>query len=288
VDVSIRLKYLLQARHLQTHRNFCTAYDKIALSIDNALVQTWPSRAQLHRWLAGELKGLPYPDHCRVLEKMFTGWSASQLFEPVTADEGRVLAAGSLGEDPAVIDGYPHGQPDILLDLADVDNRAVAHRIRCARDIYFVAHTGYNAMVSQFRAVIQEAISRGCRLRLVVSNPHGPLMSQPEVTRRLCPSIRQIGEIEDVLDTCGRHRRLAESCGWPASNVQARVYDGPPNMSAFLIDGWLRIIPYMPLVDMTECPVFEYQFNPENAPKLVGKYLLSLDRIWADATEHPI
>src|SRR5262249_32343238 len=47
------------------------------------LVGTWPSRTQLHRWLAGDLKGLPYPDHCRVLEGMFPGWSAAQLFEPM-------------------------------------------------------------------------------------------------------------------------------------------------------------------------------------------------------------
>ncbi|MDQ7910206.1 hypothetical protein RB614_37495 [Phytohabitans sp. ZYX-F-186] len=56
-------------------------YDKAARKIDPQLVGTWPSRAQLHRWLSGNLKGLPYPDHCRILEAMLPGHTAQQLFE---------------------------------------------------------------------------------------------------------------------------------------------------------------------------------------------------------------
>jgi hypothetical protein len=67
-DQSIRLKHLLRERHWQTHRTFCMEYDKVAKAVDPTLVGTWPSRAQLHRWLSGDLKGMPYPDHCRILE----------------------------------------------------------------------------------------------------------------------------------------------------------------------------------------------------------------------------
>jgi hypothetical protein len=81
-----RLKALLQERRWQTYRTFQREYDKAARSVDSALVGTWPSRAQLGRWLSGELKGLPYPDHCRVLEMMFPGWTAEQLFEEGAAD----------------------------------------------------------------------------------------------------------------------------------------------------------------------------------------------------------
>jgi hypothetical protein len=78
----IRLKYLLRDRHWQTYRTFCIEYDKAAEAIDPALKGTWPSRTQLHRWLSGDLKGLPYPDHCRILEGMLPGWSVAQMFEP--------------------------------------------------------------------------------------------------------------------------------------------------------------------------------------------------------------
>lgn len=89
----VRLKVLLQRNHWQTHRTFCKEYDRAAASIDRALKGTWPSKAQLYRWLSGELKSLPYPDHCRVLEKMFPGWTAEQLFERC-ADEVEEEPAG--------------------------------------------------------------------------------------------------------------------------------------------------------------------------------------------------
>jgi hypothetical protein len=76
----ILLKALLRERHWQTYRTFCHEYDKAAREIDPGLVGSWPSRAQLHRWLSGGLKGLPYPDHCRILEAMFSGHTAQQLF----------------------------------------------------------------------------------------------------------------------------------------------------------------------------------------------------------------
>jgi hypothetical protein len=83
----VRLKVLLREKHWQTHQTFCREYDKVAKGIDSDLVGTWPSRAQFHRWLSGELKGLPYPHHCRVLEKMLPGLTAEQLFEPCPPEE---------------------------------------------------------------------------------------------------------------------------------------------------------------------------------------------------------
>lgn len=75
------LKVLLQHRHLQTHRAFCREYDRVAAKTDSTLRGSWPSKAQFYRWLAGELVGLPYPDHCRILESMFPGWKVNQLFQ---------------------------------------------------------------------------------------------------------------------------------------------------------------------------------------------------------------
>lgn len=77
----VALKVLLQHRHLQTHSAFCREYDRVAAAIDPTLRGGWPSKAQFYRWLSGELVGLPYPDHCRVLEGMFSGWKVDQLFQ---------------------------------------------------------------------------------------------------------------------------------------------------------------------------------------------------------------
>ncbi|GAA4456132.1 hypothetical protein [Phytohabitans houttuyneae] len=76
------LKWLLIRRHWQTYRTFCREYDKAAKTIDPRLVGKWPSRCQLHRWMSGGLRtGMPYPEHCMVLEAMFPGYSAEELFQ---------------------------------------------------------------------------------------------------------------------------------------------------------------------------------------------------------------
>ena len=82
----VRLKALLQQRHWQSHATFCAEYDKAASVIDRSLAGSYPSRAQLHRWLSGTVHGLPFPHHCRVLEAMFPDWTIEQLFRPVDSD----------------------------------------------------------------------------------------------------------------------------------------------------------------------------------------------------------
>jgi hypothetical protein len=77
----IVLKVLLQQRHLHTHSAFCREYDRIAIKVDPALRGGWPSKAQFYRWLSGDLVGLPYADHCKILEHMCPGWTVDQLFQ---------------------------------------------------------------------------------------------------------------------------------------------------------------------------------------------------------------
>ncbi|MGH3564515.1 MAG: hypothetical protein ACRDRH_00490 [Pseudonocardia sp.] len=76
------LKALLRARHLQNYGMFKRAYQKAARGLDKELVETYPSKATLYRWLAGQIQDLPHPDHCAVLEAMLPGWTAAELFKP--------------------------------------------------------------------------------------------------------------------------------------------------------------------------------------------------------------
>lgn len=92
--MATRLKTVLQQQHLQTHSAFCREYDKIAATIDPDLVGSAPKRSQFHRWLSGDVKGLPYPHHCRVLEKMLPGHTAIELFAAV-GQHGDVAADGT-------------------------------------------------------------------------------------------------------------------------------------------------------------------------------------------------
>ncbi|MFJ9365198.1 hypothetical protein ACIRRA_12360 [Nocardia sp. NPDC101769] len=78
------LRALLRKRHWQTHSTFLREYDKAAARIDPDLVGRGPLKAQFYRWLTGEIKSLPFPDHCRVLEEMLPGYTVDELFAPAT------------------------------------------------------------------------------------------------------------------------------------------------------------------------------------------------------------
>jgi hypothetical protein len=53
------------------------------------------------------LKGLPYSDHCRILEGMLPGWTVEQLFLPAPDEPGEqpVEAAGRVA---------PHATTDLM------------------------------------------------------------------------------------------------------------------------------------------------------------------------------
>jgi len=97
------LRLLLRHRHWQPHRTFIAEYDKAAVGIDKKLVGHGPSRIQLHRWQSGQLTGLPYPDHCRVLEAMFPGWTVTELFTPATEEEIARRERTPSNRPPAVV-----------------------------------------------------------------------------------------------------------------------------------------------------------------------------------------
>jgi hypothetical protein len=82
IENSTLLRDLLRRRHLQNYRAFCRAYNTAAAMIDKSLVGSYPAERQFYQWTTGDMAGLPYPDHCNVLEAMFPGYSARQLFEP--------------------------------------------------------------------------------------------------------------------------------------------------------------------------------------------------------------
>ncbi|MFD0000767.1 hypothetical protein [Nocardia sp. NPDC127526] len=103
------LKAQLRQRHWQTHRVFLREYDKAAARIDEKLVGTGPLKAQFYRWLAGDIKTLPFPDHCRVLEAMLPGHTAAELFTAVPRPAGE--SHGSPAGRVAPVVSPPTGVP---------------------------------------------------------------------------------------------------------------------------------------------------------------------------------
>ncbi|MGH4017361.1 MAG: hypothetical protein ACRDSL_26240 [Pseudonocardiaceae bacterium] len=107
VGGSTLLRELLRRRCLHHYREFCRAYDIAAATIDTKLVGGYPAEPQFHRWIYGETGELPHPGHCTVLEAMFSGYSARQLFEvteppePARPDQPDSATKGTVVEAPA-------------------------------------------------------------------------------------------------------------------------------------------------------------------------------------------
>lgn len=70
------LKLLVQQGYL-THETFRQAFERTAREL--GLGELSVEARQYDRWLNGEIRTLPYPSACRVLERMF-GRSAQELF----------------------------------------------------------------------------------------------------------------------------------------------------------------------------------------------------------------
>lgn len=90
---------LVGREHLR-YETFAAEYAKIAAEV--ARGSAAPSRAQFYRWLSGNVKRVPYPDACRVLEVMFPPFTAEDLFSP---------AAVRAEADTALLESVPHSFP---------------------------------------------------------------------------------------------------------------------------------------------------------------------------------
>ncbi|MGV9668800.1 hypothetical protein [Nocardia niigatensis] len=117
------LKVQLRQKHWQTHRVFLREYDKAAAKIDADLVGRGPLKAQFYRWLAGDVKTLPFPDHCRVLEQMLPGYTVEELFAP--AEQSRAVQVGDRDRLRLVTAaGVPVGTRDSVVGSTGEQNRS--------------------------------------------------------------------------------------------------------------------------------------------------------------------
>ncbi|MEB3033737.1 MULTISPECIES: hypothetical protein [Mycolicibacter] len=88
------LKALLSERHLHEYRAFTVAYRDVVRDLALPSSAEPPTKATYYHWLSGQMLGLPRGYHCLVLERMFPGWSAQELFS--TGDGGGGGVAGGL------------------------------------------------------------------------------------------------------------------------------------------------------------------------------------------------
>lgn len=248
----VRLKAVLRQKHLQTYNAFCREYDRAARKVDPELVGTYPSRAQFHRWLSGELKGLPYPHHCRVLEKMLPGWTAEALFER-GGDEPHGHEAPT---DPAM--PTAPAPPETAIAASPISIRPY---VEAAFDREHVVIDFFGFSGETLHGVIQEPLDkiragqlkpRSLTLRILVPDTSKPmavpcrsddLADDPEFRQRATRIMLRHGQA--ILDSVDE---LADLGIVENARAQIRIHDCPPLFKLYLLNNEEAFFGFYPIV----------------------------------------
>lgn len=262
----ILLKVLLRRRHWQRYGTFCAEYDKAARRVDDRLVGTWPSRAQLHRWLSGHLRGLPYPDHCRVLEQIFPGHTAEALFSPCPDELAREIDQGHVGEtsEPAGGRDGPGAHPPAGLGADGVPVVAVRPFIERAftHEHVRVDFSGFSG--ETLHGAVQEPLDKirtgqlkptSIHIRLLLlgtSKPWtvpcrtGDLADDPDF--RLRAQRIMARHAQAVLDTV---EELASLEIVEEASAEVRVHDCPPSFKLYILNEEDVLFGFYPIMQHT-------------------------------------
>jgi hypothetical protein len=138
--VAIALKSLLQQRHLHEYSEFVAEYERRAKELDLPRHASAPTKAQYYRWVGGHIQNLPRGYHCMVLERMFPGWTARELFghnehqHTPTATDG-LLSSIAPAVEPAQLAGlwvtgyvFDRTRHHVDLSTITITNNAVTAR----------------------------------------------------------------------------------------------------------------------------------------------------------------
>lgn len=257
------LKVLLTRQHWQKFETFCAEYERTAAEVGRELRGTAPSKAQYYRWLSGQLKaGVPYPDACRVLERMFPGYTAAELFGECPADLSAPVAA-------EVSPSAPAGQ---LADVAAVYTSRAEFSARLptaglldgAQDVR-AAGLSLNMLTQHYPdETMRRHIEDGMTLRCLFLDPRGDaIRAREQEERHPAGALVGLTELNLTMLTDRVGRRLSSTS---RERLQVRVYDETIRFNILLIDRRIGVVqPYMPESRGTDSPTLVLEPERDSA-----------------------
>ncbi|HET6954881.1 MAG TPA: DUF5919 domain-containing protein [Acidimicrobiales bacterium] len=262
------LAVLLTRHNLHRFGMFRARYEEIARELDRSLVATSPSRAQWHRWMTGDLKRLPYVNHCRVLEAMLPGWRADQLFAPADSmtDAEMVCVDKSVLAHPAArAPGANQARIDSSGPYADVtavfasrtDFAAACSPINLfdgAREVR-AAGLSLNLLCQQYADhQLRRLIESGASLTCLFLDPDGSAMKDREREEGI--AIGHLAILTAInIDLLVTLRRGLSSDH--ADSIRIGVYDETVRFNLILVDEDLCVAqPYLPAMRGIDSPTF--------------------------------
>ena len=288
VDQANVLKVLLRQRHLQNHRMFCREYNKLAKEIDNDLVDSYPKKAQFYRWLSGDIRGLPYPHHCRILESMFPGWTAEQLFQEHTGGIGFVpeppgLRSNSSADEtevkPAVTSEGMADVTAVFSTRPQFTHEMPPHEIFDDADEISMVGLSLNMLCQQYPdRALKDLLENGTIVKCLFLDPEGVNIKVRE---------REESHPEGVLTTLTRlniqtlHRLRAKLSVDARENLQIRTYDEAVRFNITVIDAALCVVqPYLPDARGVESPTLVLERQESHPSGLFYTFSSVFEAMW--------
>ncbi|HWR47229.1 MAG TPA: hypothetical protein VN327_06390 [Pseudonocardiaceae bacterium] len=259
------LKALLRARHWQKHSTFAREWDKVAKAIDPQLKGSWPQHAQFYRWLRGDLRGLPYPDACRVLAAMFPEYNVRDLFQPYSLDTAHnMMRSGGPAAHDATHEPDPLGEagvsrlwprtgPDVLHDLMlrvsgareEVSMFGLTRNIYTSDEMLPLFESKAHEIAVTFYVMDPHCDSRKDRYRI---EPTEAEMEDPDRFKR-----------EILRPLFAASQRVPASA--PSAGLRIFTYNFPCSFAIEKIDRSCRVMLYGHGKRGTEGPIFVFNDN---------------------------
>jgi Domain of unknown function (DUF5919) len=282
------LKRLLLERHWQTYATFCVEYDNAARRADTSLLGTYPSRAQYQRWLSGNLKSMPHPHHCRILEQMFPGWTATRLFERSDSNlpNPAVDSQQTGSELSSQLKSFePKGEESRYLDLIAVYATRAEFTSKWPTSLIFqeartikAAGLSLNLICQQYPdQMLKRSLVRGCQVECFFLRPDGHGTASREVEENYEPG--ELAALTEMnIRTLLRTRERLEPSH--QGNLRIATYDEIIRFNIYVIDGHLCITqPYLPDTRGLDSPTFILEKDDRGAGGLFDIFAGLMDFI---------
>ncbi|MGH3624984.1 MAG: DUF5919 domain-containing protein [Sciscionella sp.] len=290
----ILLKVLLKQRHLQGHRSFCKEYDRVAKEVEPDLVGSYPSKAQFYRWLSGELVGLPYADHCRIVERMFPDRTAHELFEPYNGGIEFVPEPSATGEptngDTSIRRAVPASSRESVggIVVAFATRSEFSHEIP-PRHLFDGASSirlmglSLNLICHQYSGnALTEMLEGGTTVDCLFLNPDGQHMALREQEED--DESGTLAELTRINMRVLRKLR-AKLSDEAKDNLRIRTYDAVVRFNITIVDGATCVVqPYLPKTRGVESPTLVLAKQPTGTG-LFTIFAQVLSETWDHGTE---
>ncbi len=266
-DQVTTLRALLRQRRW-SYSAFCTEYDKAARTLDPKLKGSWPSRAQFHRWMTGDLRGLPRPDACRVLEAMFPAWTVEQLLSPCSDEQ----LARIVRQTRAAVDQEAQEPPRFDVDqliaerFSDVNavyatrsefiSNMPVHRLFDTASKIRACGLSLNLICQQYADQrLKHLADTGTEIQCLFLDPDGTAIRDRE--REESFSAGHLSNLTRINIVTMKERvrdRLTEDAG---SRLLLATYDETVRFNVILVDDNVGVVqPYLPGIRGVDSPTF--------------------------------